>query len=181
MALAVANRYAQALVDVVTAPDSGVAPEQAESQIRLFEDLFAESAELRTILLNPAVPPPRKRAVIARLADATGASEIIRNFLYVIIDHRRLNVFKEIRVAIQDLLDERIGLVRADVSSAAALSEAQRERIRQELSRITGKQVRCEYTVEDELIGGAVVQVGSSVFDGSIRGRLEALRDHLVE
>ncbi len=181
MALAVANRYARALADVVLEADSPLQPEQAVEQLRALESVVNESAELRTILLSPAVPPPRKRAVVARLAGLAGVSGVMRNFLFVMIDHRRINIFREIRQAFEDLLDERLGVVRAHVASARELSADQRTRVQEEISSFMGKTVRCEFTVEEALLGGVFAQVGSTVLDGSLRGRLETLRQRLAE
>ncbi|MCP5113676.1 MAG: ATP synthase F1 subunit delta, partial [bacterium] len=181
MALAVANRYASALVDVVLEEGSGIEPNRVAEQLRALDETLAASAELRGVLLNPAVPPPRKRALVGRLADMLGVAALVRNFFYVLIDRRRIDQMSEIRQAFEDMLDERMGLVRADVTAAAALGEGHRARLRDELSGLTGKQVRCEFTVDEELLGGAVVQIGSTVYDGSVRGRLTALRDRLVE
>ncbi len=181
MALAVARRYARALADIVLAPDSPLAPEQAVGQLLALESLLAESAELRTILLSPAVAPARKRAVVARLAQPLGISPLVRNFLFVVLDRRRINLFREIRRAFQDLLDEQLGVVRAEVISARELTPAQRARLQHALSAFTGKNVRCEFATEEALLGGVVARVGSTVLDGSIRGRLETLRQRLVE
>ncbi|MCP5116150.1 MAG: ATP synthase F1 subunit delta [bacterium] len=181
MALAIANRYASALVDVVLEEDSAIEPRQVVDQLRAIEDTLAASAELRGVLLNPAVPAPRKRAVVGRLGDMMEVSPVVRNFLSVLISRRRIGHVSQGRQAFEDMLDERMGLVRADVTSAAELGEHQRERLRSELSSLTGKRVRCEFAEDDELLGGAVVQIGSTVYDGSVRGRLEALRKRLVE
>lgn len=181
MALAVANRYASALVDVVLEPGSGIESKQVVEQLRALDETLAASAELRGVLLNPAVPPPRKRAVVGRLAEMLGVKGVVRNFFLMLIDRRRIDHMSEIRQAFEDMLDERMGLVRADVASASELGAPQREMLRDELSNLTGKQVRCEFEVDPELLGGAVVQIGSTVYDGSVRGRIEELRNKLVE
>ena len=92
MASAVANRYARALVDVVMAPGSPLKPEDAVTQLAAVEALIHESPELRTALLTPAIQNSRKRAVMAKLLEKTGASPLIRNFVYVVIDHRRIGL-----------------------------------------------------------------------------------------
>jgi len=181
MATAVANRYARALADLV-AEDSGHAePLRMVEELRAFEEALAAAEELSSVLANPAVPPPRKRAVVARLADMMEFSPLVRNLLYVLIDRRRIGALQEIREAFEEMLDERLGLLRADVISAGELSEEQREKLRNKLSSVVGKQVRCEYVVDADLLGGAVVHLASTVYDGSVRGRLEALRHKLVE
>src|ERR1700761_4531024 len=119
MASAVAHRYARALVDIVMTPGSPLKPEDALTQLRDVEALIQESPELRTALLTPAIQNSRKRAVMADLLGRIGGSPLVRNFVYVIIDHRRIGVFEEIREAFELQLDERLGFARADVSSAA--------------------------------------------------------------
>jgi len=141
---------------------------------------LSASSDLPAVLLSPAVPPARKRAVVSRLAAQLGVSTLVQNFLFVVIDRRRIAMLKDIRQAFETLLDERVGVVRADVSSARELASAQREKIRQQLARATGKQVRCEFAVDGDLVGGVVVRVGSTIYDGSVRGQLEALRQRLV-
>jgi F-type H+-transporting ATPase subunit delta len=181
MSLAVANRYARALVDVVLDPSSGLDPWQVAGQLEAMENLVAGSPDLRGILLSPAVPPPRKRAVLSRLLEAMSVARPIRNFVFVVIDRRRLSLLKEICQAFETLLDERQGVVRADISSAGELTEMQRDKLREEISKLTGKRARCEFAVEDRLLGGAVVRIGSSIYDGSLQGQLETLRQRLVE
>ena len=180
MPLAVAARYARALVEVVVKPGSGLDAQQARAQLRNFEAVVRQSAELRTVLLSPAVQASRKRAVVSRLAESLGVSRPIRNFLCVVIDHRRIAVLEEIREAFEQLLDERTGVVRADVASAQELSEPQRSEIADVLGRLTGKGVRMEFSVDAGLLGGVKARIGSTIYDGSVRGRMKELRRQLV-
>ncbi len=117
MASVVASRYAKALVDVVLKAGSDLKPLDAIDQIKSFEELYASSSDLKNILLSPAVPGIRKRAVIARFAQDLGISRLICNFLYVVVDHRRIAELTELREAFEALLDERVGIVRVAVSS----------------------------------------------------------------
>src|SRR5271157_684048 len=112
MASAVANRYAHALVDIVMAPGSPLQPEDAVAQLAAAESLIDQSSELRAALLTPAIQNSRKRAVMAQLLEIAGASPLIRNFIFVVIDHRRIAVIGEIREAFELQLDERLGFVR---------------------------------------------------------------------
>lgn len=89
-ATAISTRYANALVDVVTSPKAAVAPQQALGELKSFAQALAASPELHNALESPAVPPARKRAVVTRIADLLGLSRVPRNFLYVLIDHRRI-------------------------------------------------------------------------------------------
>ncbi len=179
MASAIANRYARALADLVARPDSGLTPEQAFSQLEAFEALYRQSPELKNVLLSPAVPSARKRAVVRRMTEESGIAPLIRNFLFVVIDHRRMNYLPAMRQAFEAVLDEKLGLVRVDVASAREIAPPQRERMVGELSKLTGRQVRANFAVDGALLGGAAVRIGSVTYDGSVRGQLEALRRRL--
>lgn len=180
MAHALASRYAQALADAVFAPGSSVDARQTASELRSFESLVKSSHELRNVLLSPAVPTARKRAVVRRIGDASGFSSIVRNFLYVMIDRRRTDLLGEAAEAFETAIDERLGFVRAKVASAAPLPERQQAAVQEALSEVAGKQVRCDFSVDPSLIGGVVARIGSTVYDGSVRSQLDTLRQRLV-
>jgi F-type H+-transporting ATPase subunit delta len=181
MAAAVANRYARALVDVVTASTSTVQPEDAVRQLRAVEEMIAGSGELRIALLTPAISNSRKRAVIGHLLEEMSVSDLIRNFVYVIINHRRIGMLAEITEAFDLLMDQRLGFVRAEVTSAAALDARRSASLEAELSRLTGKRMRLRFAVDSSLLGGALARIGSTVYDGSIRGQLQQLRRQLID
>jgi F-type H+-transporting ATPase subunit delta len=181
MASAVANRYARALVDVVMAPNSPLKPEDAVTQLRALDAIIQESQELRNALLTPAIQNSRKRAVIAKLLSETaGGSPLIRNFAYVLIDHRRITIIGEIREAFELQVDERLGFARAEVTSAAPLEGSVGAGLEAELSRLTGKRMRLRFEVDPELLGGVVARIGSTVYDGSVRGELRQLAKKLT-
>jgi F-type H+-transporting ATPase subunit delta len=175
MASAIAHRYAHALVDIVMSPRSALKAEDAQAQLAAVEGLLQESPELRTALVTPAIQTSRKRAVMAILLERLGVSPLIRNFVYVIVDHRRIKVFEEIREAFESQLDERRGFVRADVTSAVPLNAALSAGLEGELSKLTGKRVRLRFDVDPSLVGGVVARIGSTVYDGSVRGELREL------
>jgi F-type H+-transporting ATPase subunit delta len=176
---AVVNRYGSALVDVVLSPNSDVKPVDALAQLRTFDAAVKESTALREVLASPAVSAQRKRAVIRRIADSIGASRVVRNFLLVLTDHRRGDALSEVTEAFELLLDERLGYVRAEVRSAAELSGEERERLTSRLGEIAGSKVRLRFTIDPELIGGVSAKIGSTVYDGSVRGQLADLRAQL--
>ena len=174
------SRYARALVDVVLAPGSGLKAEDATAQLKTVEEWIQSSPDLRSIFITPAVPTSRKRAVLTKLAAEAGLAPMIRNFLCVILDHRRIAQLTEIRQAFETILDEQTGFVSAQVTSATALDDNQWKVIETELARMTGKQVRMHTKVDPELLGGVMAKVGSTVYDGSLRGQLEGMRHKLV-
>jgi F-type H+-transporting ATPase subunit delta len=177
---AVANRFAQALADAVLAPGSGLEGRQAAGELRAFEELVRSSPELRHVMLSPAVTNSRKRALVSRFAATLAPSRLVRNFLYVIVDRRRADLLGEIATAFETVLDERLGYVRAEVASAAPLSPAQQADLQRALSDVAGKNVRCAFSVDPELIGGVVARIGSKVYDGSVRTQLQSLGQRLV-
>lgn len=180
MASAVANRYARALVDIVMAPGSPLKPEDAVSQLAAAEALIDESPELRIALLTPAIQNSHKRDVMANLLERIGGSPLIKNFIYVVIDHRRIGILAEIREAFELNLDERLGFVRAEVSSAAPLNASSSAGLESALSKLTGKRMRLRFDVDPALLGGVVARIGSTVYDGSVRGELRQLGKKLA-
>lgn len=179
MSLAVANRYARALADVVFTPGSGLEPAAALDQVKSFATTAGASQELRNVLNSPAVAPARKRAVAEKLGGPLGHHRVVRNFLYVIIDHRRAGILNEIASAFEAVIDARLGRARADVRSAVPLTDAEQDRLRVGLARLTGKEVRCDFQVDPSLIGGISARIGSTIYDCSVRGQLDTLRSRM--
>jgi F-type H+-transporting ATPase subunit delta len=177
MLSAVSSRYARALVDVVTEPGSPIGPETALEQLRQVAAMIATSDDLRNALLSPAVAPSRKRAVVAKLVNV---HDKIRNFLYVVIDHRRVHEIPSIVEAFEFLIDEHLGFIRADVSSAKPLDDAQKAALGAQLSKLAGKKAKLKFQTDPALVAGVVARVGSKVYDGSVRGQLERLRTTLL-
>jgi len=177
MLSAVASRYARALVEVVTEPGSGIEADAATGQLRQVASMIAASSDLKGALLSPAVSPSRKRAVVAKLIHVHPK---IRNFIYVVIDHRRVHEIPSIVEAFEFLIDEHLGFVRADVSSASPLTAAQQASLQAQLTRMAGKQAKVNFKTDPALVAGVVARVGSTVYDGSVKGQLEKLRTSLI-
>jgi F-type H+-transporting ATPase subunit delta len=176
----VATRYAKALVDVVSAPGSLVDPSSALAQLRSIEEVVGGSLDLRNALLSPAVSPSRKRAVVAHILGPLGLHKQVLNFLFVVIDHRRVHEFSSITEAFEALLDERLGYVRAEVSSARDLTGTQMTALEAEISRVAGKKAKLKFSTDPALVAGVVARIGSTVYDGSVRGQLDRLRTKLA-
>jgi F-type H+-transporting ATPase subunit delta len=175
----VSTRYAGALVDVVAAPGSKYDAAGVLKELHSVEQVIAESPSLRVALLSPAVPPGRKRAVISRLLQPLGVSQAVRNFMFVVIDHRRVGDFGSIVEAFETLLDERLGFVQAQVASAQPLTVAQQAALEAQLTRVAGKKAKLKFSTDPDLVAGVVARVGSVVYDGSVRGQLDRLRTKL--
>jgi F-type H+-transporting ATPase subunit delta len=175
----VAARYARALVDVVTEPGSKLDSAQVLRDLRSIKEMIDGSAELRGAFASPAVAPSRKRAVMGRLLAPMNVLPQVRNFLFVIIDHRRVDELASIVEAFENLLDERLGYVRADVASAHELSATHRANLEAQVARLAGRKTKVRFTTDPGLIAGVVARVGSKVYDGSVRGQLDRLRTQL--
>jgi F-type H+-transporting ATPase subunit delta len=169
----IAQHYADALADVAIAEKSA---EKVRRELRDFLALLRESAQLGVLLGSPAVSRANKHSVAQALVERMGASRTLRNFLYVVIDQRRMGFLPEIQQAFEARLDELEGVARADVTSARELNERERKQLRAVLERLSGRRVEANYELDPALIAGAVVRVGSTIYDGSVRTRLERLR-----
>ncbi|MGP8246174.1 MAG: ATP synthase F1 subunit delta [Bryobacteraceae bacterium] len=172
---AVTSRYANALADVVTAAGAGLDPQAAAAELSGFAQVVAESAELRNALSMPAVAPSRKRAVVERIGAELGISRIVRNLLFVLVDHRRIAMLTDLTAAFEAVMDERLGFARAEVAAGLELTPAQQAAIGVELERVTGKRIRGRFGVDPALIGGVTARIGSTVYDGSVRAQLVAI------
>ncbi len=166
-------QYANALADI--ALEQGAA-EPAAKQLEGFGAAYAQSTELRTFLASPAVSVEAKHAVIEKITARIGANKIIRNFLFVIADHRRTQLMPEIIAAFQQVLRQRQGVAEAEISSAVELTAAQKKELAATLARLTGKKIEPRYSLDPALLGGAVVRIGDTIYDGSLRSRLNEMR-----
>ena len=173
----VASRYARALSEAMS-------PDQADTgldQIQRLNDLMATEQDVRKLLLNPVVPQDRRKHFIERLAEAMGLDPRVRRLFVLIVERRRLPILADVVVAYQKMLDQRTGIVRAQVRAAAPLSEAEQREIAARLEKTTGKRVVMEIEEDPELIAGLVVRIGSTVYDGSLRQHLAGFRQRMVE
>lgn len=166
-------QYANALADI--ALEQGAA-EPSAKQLENFGEAYAQSAELRTFLASPAVSVEAKHGVLEKILKRLGASKIIRNFLFVIADHRRTHLIPEIIATFQQVIRQRQGVAEAAVSSAVELTAAQKKELAATLARLTGKKIEPKYSIDAALLGGAVVRIGDTIYDGSVRSRLNEMR-----
>jgi F-type H+-transporting ATPase subunit delta len=133
--------------------------------------------ELRRVWENPAIPAEQKRGVLDVITKRDGISISVRNFVAVLIDHQRVKFFERIIQQVQKEVDSRLGFAEADVTSARELGEAEKRALESNVSKLTGKKVRARYEQDTSLLGGAVVRLGSTIFDGSVKGQLEKIRE----
>jgi len=170
-------QYANALADI--AMQQG-ATEPVLKQLLEFGAACEESGELRNVLNAPGVTLAEKHGVLETLAARMGASKVLRNFLFVIADHHRMHELPEIVTAFQDVIRQRQGVAEAEVRSAAPMTEAQKTQLLQALEKMTGKKIQAKYALEAGLLGGAVVRIGDTIYDGSVKNRLDQMRELLA-
>ena len=180
MAEALAEHYAYALANGVFAENSGLAPLDAVAQFSAVESVLSDSKELHLVFLSPAVSKSRKESIVGKLADELGVHRLIRNFLLVVIKHRRITELRTMRRSFEAVVDERLGWAPAEITSAKALSNEQRQEIERVLGTKLGKFIRAAYHVDPTLIGGVRARVASKEYDASVRGKLESLRQRLT-
>jgi F-type H+-transporting ATPase subunit delta len=175
---AVASRYARALVEVVL--EQNLDADTTRQQLNSFAEAVRESIELRRVWESPAVRTEQKHAVLDAIVGQIGAFKAIRNFMAVVIDHRRIPMLGEIARQFAVELDTQLGFVETEISSARPLSAEEKQQLEAEVERLTGKYVRAHYASEPGLLGGVIVRVGSTIYDGSIRGQLEKMKQELI-
>jgi F-type H+-transporting ATPase subunit delta len=175
---AVSSRYARALVEVVLEQklDANIAREQLNS----IAEAVRESVELRRVWESPAVSAEQKHRVLDAIVGQISAFKAVRNFMAVIIDHRRIPMLDDIARQFAVELDAQLGFVEAEISSARQLSAEEKRELESRIERLTGKKVRAYYASDVALLGGVMVRVGSTIYDGSIRGQLEKMKQELM-
>lgn len=172
-------RYARALEAVVAEQQLG--RDEVKRQLEAFLATLEESAPLREVLSDPSIPQEQKVRVLDALGQRTGMHATVRNFMAVVTAHDRLPELREIITAYLQLADRDSGIAEAEVTSARPLDEAGRRAVEAGISRMTGDtRVRATYREDASLLGGAVVKVGSTVYDGSVRGQLEQMKQRLM-
>jgi F-type H+-transporting ATPase subunit delta len=173
-----AARYARALADVVLG--SSVPVDQVNAQIRDFLSTLDESADLRQALYNSALAADVRVRVIDALAPRLGLAREVRNFLAILLRHDRMNAIQEIVSEFHAEVDRRQGISEVEVISARRLDGDERSQMEQHIGRLAGTRVRARFREDNDLIGGAVVRIGGTIYDGSVRGRLDRMKQELI-
>jgi F-type H+-transporting ATPase subunit delta len=173
-----APRYARAFAEVAEAAklDAGA----AQQQMRDFAQTLADSSELREILENPSIEMPAKLKVLDAMAGRMAMFPQVRNFIAVILEHHRLTELEEILIEYKQLVDEHAGATEARITTAHPLNAEGRAQLEAQIAKLTGERVSARYAQDATLLGGAVVVIGSTVYDGSLRAQLQQLKQKLV-
>lgn len=173
---AIANRYAKALADVVA---EGKDLTQIKDAIHGFSKLLNSNAELQGVFYNPTIPIQQKRGVLDALIARMQSPKSVNNFLKLLLDNYRLHQLGEIAAAFDREMDRRVGVVTAEVTTAAPINDQERKSLSDKLNQMTGKQVRLQFNADPEIIGGVVTRIGSVIYDGSIKNQLRQIEIRL--
>jgi F-type H+-transporting ATPase subunit delta len=173
-----APRYARAFAEV--AEPAGLDTSAAQQQMRDFAETLAGSAELRELLMNPSIEMAQKLKVLDAIARKIGMFPQVRNFLAVILEHQRLGDLDEILAEYGEVADEHAGATEAVITSARTLDTDAKAKLEAQIAKLAGARVRASYVEDPTLLGGAVVQIGSTIYDGSVRAQLQQLKHRLV-
>ena len=173
----VANRYAKALLDVLYPAKA----EMGREQLKRFSSALSEHGDARLVFENPTVSTEKRRELLQRIGAALSLDSPIQNFLGMLIEKNRLDLLHKVVSIYEGLLDERLGVVKARVTSALELDSKQQDQVAARLQTITGKKIRMEISIDPSLIGGLVAQVGGTIYDGSIRQQLQTFKNSLTQ
>jgi F-type H+-transporting ATPase subunit delta len=171
-------RYASAFLDVVTAAKLDTAA--IELQLSDFLATWNGSAELREFFVNPAIPAVQKVSILDKLNAKLGLRKELRNLVAVLIDNGRIGHVVEVAAAYRLLLQQQMGIRQAEIVTARELSEQERIALIMEISKLAGSRIEASFKQDTAILGGTVVRIGSTVYDGSVRGRLDRLKEALV-
>lgn len=172
------SRYAQAFLDVVTA--AGLDTAAIDRQLNDFLGTWDGSAELRDLFANPAVAASQKVAILDKLNTKLQLQKELRNLLAVLINNDRIGQVHEVAAAYRATLQQRLGIRQAEIVTARELSAQERAALLDSVGKLAGAKVEASFRLDKAILGGTVVRIGSTVFDGSVRGRLERLKEALV-
>jgi F-type H+-transporting ATPase subunit delta len=175
---AVASRYARAFADVVFERKLDAA--KSLSDLNAVATLVQENSDLRKTWDNPSIAAQQKQAVLDAIVARLGASVETRNFVAVVIDHRRSNALAAIVRQTEKEINNRLGFVEAEITSARILDDSERRDLEGHIKRMSGKNLRARYAEDETLLGGARIRVGSTIYDGSIQGQLKRLREQIA-
>lgn len=175
--MSASSTYAEALFQAARERDE---IEQALEDLQGFEESFEESEELRFFYLSTQIAEREKRRAIDALTENMSLST--RNFLKVLSDNGRTEILEDVVRRYEELVEEHLGRIEVQLTTAVELSDEMLDRIKERLGRILeGKEVVLETSVNPEILGGAVFRFDGSMVDGSVRGRLESLREVMIE
>jgi F-type H+-transporting ATPase subunit delta len=175
---AFAARYARAFADVVVG--AKLNPAEVEQQLSDFAATLNGSKDLRELLFNASIPVAKRVSILDAVNGRVGCGPKVRNFLAVLISHERLAALGEILGEYRAEMNRRFSISDAEVVTARPLGDQERAALQGQVAELAGTRVNATFREDKSLIGGTIVRIGSTIYDGSVRGRLERLKDRLV-
>jgi F-type H+-transporting ATPase subunit delta len=172
------SRYARALAEIVA--DSHLDARAIDGELTDFAAAWHESADLRGVFADPSIPAAKKVAVLDKLAPRLGLSKTVRNFLAVLINHDRIEGFTEVLAEYRAEVRKILGIAEVEFTTARVLDEAERRQVVERVGALAGAEVEATFYQDPSLLGGVLLRIGSTVYDGSVRGRLEQLKEKLA-
>lgn len=169
----ISNRYGRALADVVIAKGNQT---EVKNEVGIFASMFDDCADLKEVFSNPTVSQVQQKKLLDALIEQTKPNPLTANFLQLLLQNYRLQYLPEISKAFSRILDERLNIITASITTATNISEGQKQLLKDQLHKLTGKEVRLNFSTDTNIIGGVVTQIGSEIYDGSIRSHLENLK-----
>jgi F-type H+-transporting ATPase subunit delta len=173
----IARRYAAALADVVTARGEA---REVQEELSAWAEMMRTNAQLLEIFRHPTIPQEQKQRVANALIERSRVRPTTANLLRVLLQNQRLADLGEINKHFAQELDRRSGIVTAQVTTARPVEAKTQETLRVQLGALTGSKVRLEFGVDEDLIGGVVTRIGSTVYDGSVRGQLQQIKQRMT-
>lgn len=170
--------YGRAMADVIV--DRSLDASRVSSELESIGSLLGQSSDLRTVWDSPSVASDQKLGLLDALAKKLGISREVRNFVAVLISNRRIHAYSEIAKNAIEQINERLGIADAEIVSVRELGAEERRRLEDQVAKVTGKKLRVRYSLDQKLMGGVVVKVGSTIYDGSVRGQLQRMKEQLV-
>ncbi len=171
-------RYASAFLDVVTAAKLDTAA--IDRQFSDFLGTWNGSPELRSFFTNPAIPALQKVGFLDKLNEKLGLPKELRNLLAVLIDNDRIAAVAEVAQTYRRLLQDQLGIRQAEIVTARELTPEERTSLVAEIGKLAGSKIEASFKLDAAILGGTVVRIGSTVYDGSVRGRLDRLKEALT-
>ena len=171
------SRYATAFLEVVTAAKLDTAA--INRQIGDFLGTWDGSPELREFFVNPAIPAVQKVGFLDKINAKLELRKELRNLLAVLIDNGRIGSVSEVAAAYRQLLQQQLGIRQAEIVMARELGAAERNALVAEIGKLAGSRIEASFKLDAAILGGTVVRIGSTVYDGSVRGRLDRLKEAL--
>ena len=173
-----ASRYAKALADVVAEVHLDVA--SVQKQLDDFLATWDGSSELRELYEDPSIPVVQKVAVLDKMKGHLHLAPQIRNFVAVLIEHGRIGAVHEIVAEYHKELQTRLGIHQAEITTARKLSAEDEAALIENVTKLAKGQVEATFKLDESILGGVVVRIGSTVYDGSVLGRVERLKEELT-